>query len=220
MYRSLLTIASALLLGACVTSTQPAEEYLARHQAKDPKPYNFTVCHGYGCRLTERVSLTREWDDLVAPLMTPAESAEEERLMVVQTIAAIEQAVGTKSGTADDVGGTFEGFGAAGQQDCIDETINTTTYLVMLKEAGLLQWHEPRVPVSRGFFINGWPHTTAVLAEIETGEIYVVDSWFHGNGITPETMPLDTWMGGWSPDSVIPAVAIAKAPDPAPETVD
>jgi hypothetical protein len=84
----------------------------------------------------------------------------------------------------------------------------------MLDQAGLLRWHEPRGPVSRGFFINGWPHTTAVLAEIETGKIYVVDSWFHDNGIAPETISLDDWMDGWSPTEVTPALALAIAPEP------
>ena len=205
----------AMALTACVTTTRPAEDYLARHTAKDPKPSNFNVCHGYGCRLSERVSLTREWDDLVAPLMEPPEDPAEERRLVAEVIAGIEMAVGEKTLTDEDVGGTFVGFGEAGQQDCIDETINTTTYLVMLKEAGLLHWHEPRVPVSRGFFINGWPHTTAVLAEIDSGDLYVVDSWFHGNGVPPEVVALDDWIGGWSPDDVMPAVSFAQASDAA-----
>ncbi len=205
---------SVLALAACVTTTRPAEEYLARHTVKNPKPSNFTVCHGYGCRLTERVSLTREWDDLIAPLKVPAANADEERRHIVATIAAIELAVGAKTGTSVDVGGTFEGAGQAGQQDCVDETVNTTTYLVMFHEAGLLTWHEPRVPVSRGFFINGWPHTSAVLAEKDTGQIYVVDSWFHGNGVAPETVPLDDWMAGWSPANVEPAISLAEAPAP------
>jgi hypothetical protein len=217
MFRSLLLCASALALAACVTTSRPATEYLARHTDTNPKPSNFTICHGYGCRLTEQVSLTREWDDVTAPLKVPAATAEEERLHVAQTIAAIELVVGAKTGTSVDIGGTFEGTGEAGQMDCVDESINTTTYLVMLDQAGLLLWHEPRVPVSRGFFINGWPHTTAVLAEIETGKIYVVDSWFHDNGVAPETVALDDWMDGWSPDDLTKTIALTAEPEPSDE---
>ena len=210
MFRFLLPCVSALALAACVTTSRPADEYLARHTTTDPKPRTSPSATVTGCRLTEQVSLTREWDDLITPLKVPAASAEEERQHVALTIAAIELVVGAKTGTSSDIGGTFEGTGQAGQQDCVDETINTTTYLVMLDQAGLLIWHEPRVLVSRGFFINGWPHTTAVLAENETGEIYVVDSWFHGNGVAPETVSLDDWMGGWSPDDTAPAISLAN----------
>lgn len=217
MLRSLLICASVLALAACVTTSRPGEEYLARHTTANPKPYSFLVCHGYGCRLTDRVSLTREWNDVTVPLRTPAASAEEERRNVALVIGAIERAVGPKTGTAVDVGGTFEGAGEDGQEDCIDEATNTTTYLVMLDEAGLLVWHKPRVPVSRGFFINGWPHTTAVLAENETGDLYVVDSWFHGNGVEPEVLALDDWLDGWSPDDVKPAISIAMTAAPEDE---
>ena len=214
MIRSLLLCVSVLALAACVTTSRPADEYLARHTSTNPKPSNFTVCHGYGCRLTEQVSLAREWNDATAPLKVPAASAEEERRHVTLVIAAIEQAVGTKTGTSGDLGGTFDGAGEEGQEDCIDEATNTTTYLVMLDEAGLLVWHEPRVPVSRGFFINGWPHTTAVLAQIGSGDLYAVDSWFHGNGVAPEVVALDDWLDGWSPKSVKPAISIAMTVAP------
>mgnify|MGYP006950043666 CR=1 FL=1 len=51
-----------------------------------------------------------------------------------------------------------------------------------------------------GFIIFGWPHTTAVVEEVASGERWAVDSWFHDNGVAPEILELPRWKAGWSPD--------------------
>ncbi len=50
--------------------------------------------------------------------------------------------------------------------DCIDESINTTLYLTMFQKFGLLREHQVEDRATRGWFIGGWPHTTAVISEI------------------------------------------------------
>jgi hypothetical protein len=84
--------------------------------------------------------------------------------------------------------------------DCIDESINTTTYLRMLEREQLLRWHTVEDRATRGWFIRGWPHTTAVIRDRKTGELYAVDSWFEDNGEPPHIVPLDKWKGGWDPE--------------------
>ena len=136
---------------------------------------------------------------VTAPLETPAVSAEEERHAIAAAIAVMEQIVGLQTGTHQDLGRNLPGFGRSGQMDCIDESSNTNTYLIMLEAAGLLKWHT-RVQRSTRFGIfAGMPHTTAVIKETAAGTRYSVDSWFFDNGIPPAVVKLSAWKKGWNP---------------------
>ena len=90
--------------------------------------------------------------------------------------------------------------------DCIDESINTTLYLVLFQKYGLMRVHMIEDRVTRGWFIGGWPHTTAVISEIPgsmgkgSSKSWAVNSWFMDNGEAPLILPLDKWKSGWQPD--------------------
>jgi len=84
--------------------------------------------------------------------------------------------------------------------DCIDESSNTTTYMAMMQKDGLLRWHRVVDTKTRGYFIFGWPHTTAVIKEKKTGRSWAVDSWFYDNGIPPAILPIAKWSDGWEPE--------------------
>ena len=213
MLRIIPPLAAFVLAGCMVTGKQ--DRFLAKYSDAEPSVGALTVCHGYGCRMTDEVSLSREWQDLTAAFREPAATAEEERLRIATLIGEAEQIIGGKLGTDGDIGGTFTGFGEAGQQDCIDETANTTAILTLLENEGLLVWHDVRAPMSRGFFVNGWPHTSAVIAERETNQHYVVDSWFHNNGHAAEVVTLETWVGGWSPEGSTSEQVVVVASEPA-----
>jgi hypothetical protein len=84
--------------------------------------------------------------------------------------------------------------GVHGQMDCLDETANTTSLLLVLQERGLLTYHVVEHPESRGFFFDGrYPHFTAVIAEKRTGAEWAVDPWRKAPGQRPEILPLDQW---------------------------
>jgi hypothetical protein len=64
----------------------------------------------------------------------------------------------------------------------------------------LLVWHAPHGLAHRGLLlIGGWPHTTAVMRERESGEAFAVDSWFLDNGEPPYIVSLAEWREGWRP---------------------
>ncbi|MGD8742597.1 MAG: hypothetical protein PVH46_04175 [Granulosicoccaceae bacterium] len=111
----------------------------------------------------------------------------------------MEQIIGEKTGTDIDRAGTFEHLGEEGQLDCIDESTNTTFYLMMLVNDGLIRWHSVEDRSSRGFFLRGWPHTTAVIRDRHSDTQYAVDSWFLDNGKPPYIIPLEKWEDGWEP---------------------
>lgn len=116
-----------------------------------------------------------------------------------QAIARLEQMTGARSITGNDVGGSFRGYGMKGQQDCIDEMVNTTTYLTMMRDEGLIRFHNLDKRLTNGWFeVSGWPHTAGSIKDVETGEIYVVDSWWLDNGNKPYILPKSQWKtGNW-----------------------
>ncbi len=117
-------------------------------------------------------------------------------------IAFMEREIGARTGTSKDVGGTYKRLGHM-QQDCVDESTNTTTYLILADQLGVLKFHDVLALTSRPPILSGrlGPHRTAVIQNKNTGEKFAVDSWFHDNGVTPEVVPLDQWRWGWHPQN-------------------
>lgn len=167
-----------------------------------PTPRAFSICFGYGCKEVSQLSLQEnEWREIKQTFTPPPSDSNQERQQIALAIAQMETIVGDMTNTKHDQGGTFSGVWSDHRQmDCIDESTNTTTYLKMFNQEGLLQWHRVLPPATRGFFIFGWPHTSAVILDTSSNIQYVVDSWFHDNGIAPEIVDLATWKDGWDPD--------------------
>jgi hypothetical protein len=197
----------ALLLAGCSTlsgsSPEDSRLYIERYELIDPTPSGFSVCYGYGCVQRSEVAFTdAEWNEIRA-IFNRSTSAAGERELIAHAIGRIEQIVGPKAGTAGDAGGTFPGFvgqGSGAQQDCQDETANTTTYLLMLQDAGLLQHHRVSSPVGRAWLgYGGWPHFTAVVQDTESERFWAVDSWWEDNGHDAYVVPLPVWSDGWLP---------------------
>ncbi len=167
----------------------------------EPSPADFSVCYDHSCTTVQQVSITSKQWDRVNQIFTPsAKSAEQERQQIAEAIALMEQLVGVLTGTSNDKGYNLEGLlSGSRQMDCIDESTNTTTYLTMLYKNGTLKWHTVEDPMTRGFFIFGWPHTTAVIHTPKQETSWAVDSWFYDNGKKPAIIPISQWKNGWDP---------------------
>ena len=178
-----------------------ADVFVREDIITDPAPDAFSICYNHTCKEVATVSLDgRQWRQVQAVFTPPATSSVQERRKVAEAVALFERIVGGLVGTEGDKGGNLQGLLSGGRQlDCIDESTNTTTFLAMLEKERLLRWHSVEDRSSRGFFIFGMPHTTAVVKDKVTGEKWVVDSWFHDNGVPPEILPLGEWRGGWEP---------------------
>lgn len=86
-----------------------------------------------------------------------------------------------------------------GRMDCIDNASNTTTYLHVLHELGLLKGWSPAPPQVRDVFSMS-VHWTAVAIDRERDEAWSVDTWYRPNAHLPFVMPLTSWKGnaiGW-----------------------
>ena len=177
-------------------------EALTRVLHQYPTLPGFDMCYGGGCAVVEEVSLSDEEWALVNDEFDPLpENAEQERNAIANAIGAMERIVGAKTGTDTDRGGTFGNSAYPGQLDCNDESVNATTYMKLMLQSGLIQFHEVLDTKTRNFFFNGWPHTTAVIRDKQSGQLYAVDSWFYDNGVPAVILPLEVWQNGWRPPS-------------------
>jgi len=169
----------------------------------NPSPEDFSVCYDHTCKTVQQISITpKQWQTVKQTFNPPAKTAELERQQIARAIALMEPLVGPLTGTLNDKGYNLAGLSTSGRQmDCIDESTNTTTYLTMLSQANKLKWHRVEDPVTRGFFIFGWPHTTAVIYASSTKKHWAVDSWFYDNGKKPAIVPMNLWKDGWEPNS-------------------
>lgn len=186
-----------LFLGPCCAHAEGSAYW---DMIQNPKPFAFSVCHGHTCARLDTVSLDHEkWQRVRNIFSIPAADPESERRYIAEAVALLETLVGPLTGTAGEKGKNLDGAGQDGQMDCIDESLNTTTYLKMLHAEGLLRWHKVESRSTRGWFIFGWPHSTAVIREAQSDRAFAVDSWFEDNGVPPHIMPLDVWKSGWRP---------------------
>jgi hypothetical protein len=163
------------------------------------------VCFGGGCAEIRAVSITRlEWAQVEAAFANSTNdeklNAAFERQQISNAIGLLETIVGEKVGTSRDRAGTFNNSQFSGQLDCNDEAINTTTYIHLMQYYGLIKLHDSENMRTRGFFLNGWPHTAAMIHEIATGERFAVDSWFYDNGAPAAIVPFDLWKSGFVPE--------------------
>jgi hypothetical protein len=196
-----------------ITATADPET-ITRLLNQEATPAHLEFCHGGGCATVVSVSLAEEeWEQVSLLFASMPENAIEERERVAQAIALLENIIGVITDTTTDRGGNFKGIGIQGQLDCFDESVNTTSYLKMLRENNFLRFHEISGTKTRGYFLRGWPHTTAIIREIDSDQIYVVDSWFYDNGEPPVILPLQVWQDGWD----IPQQSTAESRDGATE---
>ena len=190
--------ALVLMLQGCASN----KEKLISHADELESHRNFGVCSGYGCKNYQKTGLSdAQWQELKDVFQGGAGYALEEREMIARAIALIEQMVGPKTGTDDDKAqAVVINFNTDGQLDCIDEAFNTSTYLYLLRQDGMIKLHTLGKPLRRNFNVLSYPNSTASIHEIGTNDHYVVDSWFHKNGALAEIIPAKTWMGPWYPE--------------------
>lgn len=177
------------------------------------------VCWDYGCDRNARLVLPRDaWAGIRSLFSPAAPGPAAERRRIAAAIARFERAVGPLTGTDRDRYENIAGSGLGGQQDCIDESRNTDTYLRVLAERGLLAWHGvgPRAHRMRWVLDQHW---TAVIIDRSDGTRWAVDSWFLDNGRRPYVQRLPEWLDMAplpdNPDAAGGRRRVAAAADPA-----
>lgn len=200
--RKILLVVGLLTASGCAYTT--AEKVKAKVAAPAPEVTMFSHCSSYGCQVVQQVAFEpEEWRQIEDVFSTPPQTAFEERETLPKAIAIMEEFVGPKTGTSDDIARSWTfTFLPKGQLDCIDESINTTTYLQMLDNAGYVNFHDIGTIALRGNRLDLMLlHNTATLIEHQSGTSYAIDSWFRANGVAPDVVLLDDWIKGWKPSN-------------------
>jgi hypothetical protein len=183
------------------TIAMAGSDELSRVLKQTPVLSGFEMCYGGGCAGVAKAMFSEaEWSVIGRLFTPPSANAAQERERISQAIGLMEQVVGHQTGTDNDRAGTFVDVRYKNQLDCNDEAANSRTYLKLLQQAGYLQFHDIIDTKTRGYFFNGWPHTTAAIQEKQGGQRYAVDSWFYDNGKPAVVLPLEQWKSGWKPE--------------------
>jgi len=156
------------------------------------------VCYDFACKNNAVVDLPMdEWQEVEGWFSPAAQTPVEERQQIKHAIGWIEVLIGHHTPTHKDLAFDLPAGQKdlsqlfPGQQDCIDEAVNTTTYLRLLEQRGLLRHHTViEQAYRRAVFDQHW---AAQIREIDSGNRYVVDSWFQPNGYLPVIQNSPDW---------------------------
>ena len=190
---------SVLIVLFFISSNAHADIFVHDDLNIAPIPEKFNICHSGTCEQLADVSLDQKQWQVIKDSFINNQTAEDERRSIQLAIAKMELIVGKLTDTYNDKGKNESDDQLNHYMDCIDESTNTTLYMTMMQKSGLIKHHTVEDRGNRGFFFNGWPHTTAVIKETRTKNLYAVDSWFLDNGQQPFIIPLKEWFDGWRP---------------------
>lgn len=175
------TVLALIFIGFCLPSSTFAESL------------KVSVCYNFGCKSQGVVQPTRGDIQSLSDLFDSVSSSIEERARIRLAIASFEKISARYLPTGNDIGGNYaHGMEEDGKQDCIDESTNTTTYLNFFQQQGWLHWHTVGERVHRSTYIFD-DHWAAQIRERDTGQIYVVDSWYRDNGQPAVIQTLEDW---------------------------
>jgi hypothetical protein len=173
--------------------------------AEPPRGNTVTVCHAYTCKMQTPYTFTKRDIAEIASVMKRVERADtpaEERRGVAYAIAHIDVKVGAKLGIKDRAGMQFSASGDPEQLDCVDVATNTTSYLLVLQNNGLLKYHTVDATMSKENLVKGfaqlnpvkyWPHWSAILKETKTGQKWAIDRWPFDQGENPAVQKVEEW---------------------------
>jgi hypothetical protein len=131
-----------------------------------------------------------------------ADTPFEERRAIAYAIALIDVKVGNKLGIHDKAGMQFAGSGDPTQEDCVDVSTNTLSYLLVMQANGMLKYHTVDSTMSKENLAKGfaaldpvkyWPHWSAIIKDNTTGQKYAVDRWPFDQGENPAVVKVEDW---------------------------
>ncbi len=213
---------ACLALAACESGDN---EYLRQYAHAGATPASFYVCYGYSCKYLAHVALRQEewqsvralldppprqasaraalrqeeWLSVRGALDSPASDENAERRRIPLVLARLDRLVGARIGTLVHQRREYNA-GDPSQYDCIDESINTWTYLTILDHEGLLRDHQVGGLAHAGTVLDFDVRNTATLVAKSTGMRYAIDPTLVDVGEAPPIVPLQSWLASYPPE--------------------
>jgi len=189
----------AALFSVGASEYDPVADGLATQFADQSLPVptseRVVICHGFACKFRTMIWFDAHDHTELRKIMAKVATPEAERAAAAKAVAWYGKRIAPEAGTAGaKARATAEWSGNPSQFDCVESALNTTSLLLMLEQLGLLHFHRVQPYVSRLTF--EFVHSTAVLADLKTGQKWAFDSWVRDGGQLPEVRPLDDWYKG------------------------
>jgi hypothetical protein len=201
----MVVIASALVAACTYDDGPDPTKHFLKLEMDAPQGNEVVVCHAYGCKIKTPYRFTSANIAEIKRTMRSVrrnDSPGEERRAIAYAIGLMERQVGAAIGIHDKAGMQWTASGDPTQEDCVDESTDTTSYLMVLQYNGLLRYHTVEGPLGEDNMLYGtmigrpvkyWPHYTAIIRETKTNQRWAVDSWIGDNGENPSITKLEDW---------------------------
>ena len=156
------------------------------------------ICYNYACASSSVAYFRGAQLAQIRLLFAWVTDAESERDAIARAIGMFVAFAGQQTPTFRDKARNGNEDELDGRMDCIDHSRNNTAYLALMEARGWLKFHTVLDPVSRAPLIFN-EHWSARIAESESGEEFVVDSWFFDHGHPPVIYAVEEWKTGAEP---------------------
>lgn len=194
---ALLGAIAGVLPAHAIQLSPPQADLYTSVSINPPNASEMTVCYGFVCRRRALLDFTAADKKQLAQILAAGKaSAAAERAAIQKAVIWFDHRVGTMIGTSKRVARADIRTGAdAANFDCWDSTRNTSSFLLVLQEWGLLKHHTVGNPRYRGNLLTmQLPHNTAVIVEKESGIEWSVDMWTTKYLQPPEVMLVEKWL--------------------------
>lgn len=162
------------------------------------------ICFNYGCTQEAQARFDQAVMGAVARLLDGARDAADERARLAHAVARLYVEAGRQTPIWRDRGeNMYDNTELPGAMDCLDHSANTTAFLRMLSQQGLLRYHRVGEPVWRMLWFLS-EHWSARVIETASGGHYTVDTWLFDPGTPAVVLPLQAWRAGDDPDQPPP----------------
>lgn len=157
-----------------------------------------SVCYQANCFKKTSFNVLQDTRDQIEVFFSSVTSASEERDAIRHAVRRLYLEAAKNSPIASDRGGNFNDISVHGRMDCVDHSRNDTTFLMYIQQQGWLKYHQVGEIVWRNpLLIN--LHYASQIFDNNTGDSWVVDTWFLDFGELATVIPYEQWKGGYYP---------------------
>ena len=169
------------------------EVFQKYNNAKMPVNNTVTVCSAYGCKTAHKFTFDVRMMEAVNSFFLNVKTPEQERKALALSLAFIETIVGNKTGTSTDRPSIdASGNGDPSQLDCVDEALNTTSYLIVMHQSKIIKFHTVNYPDWKGG-LTKWTHYSATIVDETTKVKWAIDAGVGRNGAQPLIIEFSRW---------------------------
>ena len=162
-------------------------------------PAEVQICFDYACAHQASARFDRAVLDRIRLHLDSARNGADERSLIATAVAQLYVEASRQTPIWRDRGGNRnDNTELPGAMDCLDHSANTTAFLRLIEQRGMLRFHSVGEPARRVRYLVA-EHWSARIIDQGSTQEYVVDSWFFDLGVPAVVMPLAAWRAGEEP---------------------